>query len=157
MPTRNNDLHVVFGTGPSGVATARALIDAGKTVRVVNRSGSRNDLLPEGADVVAADVTDPASARRAAEGAAVVYSCLNAPYHRWEEMFPPLQNGIVPHIRRASTETYRRMGMSLSIPVARLLNWSAPAWPSSSTSSSCEARSPSSAPFCWSRQRAGSS
>ncbi len=95
MPTRNDKLHVIFGTGPSGAATARALVNAGKRVRVVNRSGKRTDLLPEEADVAAADVTDPESARRVVEGAGVIYGCLNAPYNRWEEMFPPLQNGII--------------------------------------------------------------
>lgn len=95
MPTQNDELHVVFGTGPAGAAAAHALVDAGKKVRVINRSGRQNDLLPEGVDVAAADVTDPANARQAAEGAAVIYSCLNAPYHRWEEMFHPLQSGVI--------------------------------------------------------------
>jgi nucleoside-diphosphate-sugar epimerase len=87
--------HVVFGTGPAGVATARALATMGKQVRVVNRSGARNGRLPADIEVVAADVTDVSQAKRAAEGAAIVYHCLNAPYHRWPELFPGLQAGVL--------------------------------------------------------------
>ena len=31
----------------------------------------------------------------AAEGASVIYQCLNAPYTKWPELFPPLQRGVV--------------------------------------------------------------
>jgi nucleoside-diphosphate-sugar epimerase len=67
----------------------------GRQVRVVNRSGVGNGLLPEVAQVVAADVTNADQARRAAQGASVVYHCLNAPYHRWLELFPGLQAGVL--------------------------------------------------------------
>ena len=35
------------------------------------------------------------SRRRACEGASVVYQCLNPPYHRWAELFPPLQEAVL--------------------------------------------------------------
>ena len=35
---QEQQLHVVFGTGPVGQATARALLARGHTVRMVNRS-----------------------------------------------------------------------------------------------------------------------
>jgi hypothetical protein len=35
------------------------------------------------------------SARAAAKGASVIYQCLNAPYPRWPELFPPLQHGVL--------------------------------------------------------------
>jgi nucleoside-diphosphate-sugar epimerase len=60
-----------------------------------------NGLLPDTAEVVAADVTDTTQAQRAAEGAAVVYHCLNAPYHRWTELFPDLQAGVIAAARSA--------------------------------------------------------
>jgi len=87
--------HVVFGTGPAGAATAKALVEMGKQVRVVNRSGESNRLLPDSVEIVAANVTDIPQAQRAAEGATVVYHCLNAPYHRWLELFPGLQAGVL--------------------------------------------------------------
>lgn len=90
-----SELHVVFGSGPAGAATARVLVEMGKHVRVVNRSGVGSNLLPDAAEIVAANVADVAQAQRAAEGAAVVYHCLNAPYHRWPELFPDLQAGVL--------------------------------------------------------------
>jgi len=89
------ELHVVFGTGAAGAATARALVGMGKQVRVVNRSGKSNELLPSNVEVVAADASDVESTRSAAEGASVIYQCLNAPYHLWKEVFPVLQNGVL--------------------------------------------------------------
>ena len=89
------DLHVILGTGPVGTWTARALLGLGLRVRAINRSGDRPDLLPDDVEVVAADVSDPARAIAAAEGAAVVYQALNPPYHRWPELFPALQQGAL--------------------------------------------------------------
>ena len=96
-----SDLHVVFGTGAAGTWTARSLAEAGKRVRAVNRSSARNEFLPESVEVVAvADASDPDAAARVAEGAAVVYQCLNPPYGRWAELFPPLQRGVIAAARR---------------------------------------------------------
>jgi nucleoside-diphosphate-sugar epimerase len=86
-------LHVVFGTGQIGLALAARLTDAGLVVRTVSRhrpSALTNDL-----EWRSADATDPAAAAAAAEGASVVYQCLNAPYTKWPELFPPLQRGVV--------------------------------------------------------------
>ncbi len=89
-----SDLHVVFGTGPLGLAVMRSLRARQRRVRMVNRAGSAP--VPEGVEVVGADVTAaPDSARRACDGAAVVYNCTNAPYHRWPELLPGLFGGIL--------------------------------------------------------------
>lgn len=58
-------------------------------------SRNRPATLIEGVDWRAADVTDPEAAIDAAKGAAVVYQCLNAPYHEWPKLFPPLQRGAL--------------------------------------------------------------
>lgn len=90
----SGDRHVIFGAGPLGLAVVRALREKGARVRVANRTGRA--VVPDGVEVVAADVTgDPAAARRACEGAAVVYNCTNAPYHRWPELLPGLFGGIL--------------------------------------------------------------
>jgi nucleoside-diphosphate-sugar epimerase len=85
--------NVIFGTGPLGLAVARNLTAAGKQVRLVNRSGSAPAL--QGADVVAADATDPAVSRMVCEGAAVVYHCATGAYGRWAQFLPPLMKGII--------------------------------------------------------------
>jgi nucleoside-diphosphate-sugar epimerase len=88
-------LHAIFGSGPVGCWTARSLVDRGLPVRVVNRSGSRPALLPDEAELVKADASDPAQAALAAEGAAVVYQAMNPPYEKWNELFPGLQAGAL--------------------------------------------------------------
>lgn len=95
----SKDLHVIYGIGPAGAATARELVKAGKRVRMVNRSGKGNALTPKGVEFAAADVTDPAQARKAGEGASVIYNCLNAPYDKWPTLFPPLQAGLVAAVK----------------------------------------------------------
>jgi nucleoside-diphosphate-sugar epimerase len=85
--------NVVFGTGPLGLAVASRLMSSGHRVRLVNRSGKAD--APQGAEVVAADVTDPAAARKVCEGAAVVFHCASGPYGRWTQTLPPIMNGII--------------------------------------------------------------
>ena len=91
-----SELHVVFGTGPAGSWTARALAEKGLPVRVINRSGKRPEFVPNEVEVVAvADASDPKQAIEGARGASVVYQALNPPYHLWHELFPGLQAGAV--------------------------------------------------------------
>jgi nucleoside-diphosphate-sugar epimerase len=85
-------LHVVFGTGQVGRALALHLAGKGIAVRSVSRH--RPAALP-GVDWRGADAADAEAAIDAAEGAAVIYQCLNAPYHQWPERFPPLQRGVL--------------------------------------------------------------
>ena len=54
-----SELHVIFGTGPVGCWIARALQEMYIHVRVVNRSGKLPDLMPTGAEILKADVSDP--------------------------------------------------------------------------------------------------
>jgi nucleoside-diphosphate-sugar epimerase len=84
-----SELQVVFGTGPIGLAVIEELARAGRPVRAASRSGDAP--LPRGVEARAGDDADPAFLNGAAEGAAVVYQCLNPPYTRWPERFPPLQ------------------------------------------------------------------
>jgi nucleoside-diphosphate-sugar epimerase len=86
-------LHVVLGTGPLGLAVARHLADRGDRVRAVNRAGRAD--LPEGVEVLGANVADAADATRACDGAAVVYHCVNPPYAKWPELHPPLMEAII--------------------------------------------------------------
>lgn len=83
----------MFGTGPVGLAVADELSKHGKRVRLVNRSGRA--AAPDGAEVRGGDATDKTFTREASAGASVVYFALNPPYHRWPELFPPLQSGVI--------------------------------------------------------------
>ncbi|MBZ0315990.1 MAG: NAD-dependent epimerase/dehydratase family protein [Anaerolineae bacterium] len=87
------ELNVVFGTGPVGRAVTQELVNRGKGVRVVNRSGKAD--VPAGVEIIKGDVTDHAFAREASKGASVVYQCTNPPYTQWAELFPALQAGVL--------------------------------------------------------------
>jgi nucleoside-diphosphate-sugar epimerase len=89
----NQELHVIFGTGPVGLAVMDELLTRGKPVRLVNRSGRA--AVPAGIEVAAGDATDPIFTRQVCAGAAAVYQCSNPPYTQWAERFPPLQAGIL--------------------------------------------------------------
>ena len=79
-------LHVVLGsTGGLGGAVVRELRAQGRSVRAVSRRGGD----------VQANMADPEQAVAACAGASVVYCCLNAPYDKWPEMFPPLIDGAI--------------------------------------------------------------
>ena len=86
-------LHVVLGSGPLGLAVARHLAARGDRVRAANRGGRAD--LPNGVEVISANVAEVADAKRACEGAAVVYHCANPPYAKWPELHPPLMDAII--------------------------------------------------------------
>jgi nucleoside-diphosphate-sugar epimerase len=87
------ELQVIFGAGPLGLAVMRAQHRAGNQVRIVTRSGRA--AVPEGVEVMAADAADHTAARRACQGAAVVYHCAATPYATWPQTLPPLMDGII--------------------------------------------------------------
>lgn len=86
--------HVIFGTGAIGRAVAEELIERGESVRMVNRSGTMDEV-PAGAEVVASDLYDPANVRELTRGATVVYQAAQPPYQEWPTKFPLLQNSIL--------------------------------------------------------------
>ncbi len=89
----SSELHVVFGSGPLGKNTMRALVDLGKRVRMVNRSGHAD--VPAGVEVVSGDAYDPASTREVSKGATSVYQCAQPEYHQWVTKFPALQSAVL--------------------------------------------------------------
>jgi nucleoside-diphosphate-sugar epimerase len=93
-----NGLHVVFGSGQVGRVLTAHLAGLGLPVRVISRHRAPD--LPALVDWHGADATDPGAASDAAKGAAVIYQCLNAPYAKWAELFPPLQRGVLAAAER---------------------------------------------------------
>jgi nucleoside-diphosphate-sugar epimerase len=91
-------VQVVFGAGQVGRTLATHLAGLDLPVRLVSRR--RPSGLPTGVDWLGADATDPGAASDAAKGAAVIYQCLNAPYAKWAELFPPLQRGVLAAAER---------------------------------------------------------
>lgn len=86
-------LHVVLGAGgATGGAVVRELAARGHAARAVARTAPAD--VAAGVEAVAADVSTADGARRACEGAAVVYHCAQPPYTRWAQEFPPLTDTI---------------------------------------------------------------
>lgn len=88
------ELHVIFGTGPLGKWTARALLNMGKQVRLINRSGTVDDP-PTGVEIVKGDAYDVARNIELTRGATSVYQCAQPAYTQWPEHFPRLQQAIL--------------------------------------------------------------
>ncbi len=87
------ETHLIFGTGPIGLAVMNELVARGKSVRMVNRRGKAD--VPAQVDVVKGDATNTAFTREVCKGVGVVYNCVNPPYTDWVEKFPPLQAAIL--------------------------------------------------------------
>lgn len=80
-------LHVVFGAGQVGTPLAAHLLAEGAEVRMVRRS---DGAAPQGVQCLRGDATDADFCRRAAEGADVLYHCMNPPYAAaaWADLLP---------------------------------------------------------------------
>jgi nucleoside-diphosphate-sugar epimerase len=93
------ELHVVIGAGPIGSGVASALAAQDRRVMIVTRSGSG----PAGssAELVATDAGDAAAMARLTEGATAIYNCVNPPYHRWPELWPPIAASLLGAAERS--------------------------------------------------------
>jgi nucleoside-diphosphate-sugar epimerase len=94
MSNRADGLAVVLGAGGgTGRAVVDELVRLGRRVRAVTRSGTRGSL-PGSVEVVAADLSDPAQAVRAIDGASVVYHAAQPPYNQWAGNFERLNDSV---------------------------------------------------------------
>lgn len=124
MPT---DLHVVLGAGPAGTTLAAELLGRGHRVRTVDRRGT--DPVP-GAEAYAADLLDPAAARRAVAGAAVVYHCVNVAYADQVEVLPRVQRAVLGAAEAVGatlvvTDTLYPYGPTGGVPMTERTPWRA--------------------------------
>lgn len=95
---------VILGTGQLGLAIMDELVGQGEAVKLVNRSGKVNEVLPDGVILETADLTDPAQVAAACEGAEIVYFCAQPPYDHWPELFPPLAAAVVEGLARTGAK-----------------------------------------------------
>lgn len=97
---RSAPFHLVFGAGPVGTAVATQLAGRGERVVLASRSGRGPDL--PGIARASLDAADPEATTRAAEGAVVLYNCLNpTAYHRWPQLWPPMATALLDAAERA--------------------------------------------------------
>jgi nucleoside-diphosphate-sugar epimerase len=92
-------LHLVLGAGQIGPLVASMLLARGERVRIARRTSAPAGV--DGVETVAIDVRDADSVARAADGASVVYHCVNPLYHEWDEKLLPMTRGILEGTARA--------------------------------------------------------
>ncbi|WP_271218066.1 NAD-dependent epimerase/dehydratase family protein [Streptosporangium carneum] len=85
--------HVIAGAGQVGSQVARLLAEQGHEVVLVSRSGSGPDL--PGVGKVAADAADRERMTSLTRGADALYNCVNPPYHRWAQDWPPMAQSLL--------------------------------------------------------------
>jgi len=90
--------HVVVGAGPVGKALAELLANDGQDVIVITRSGSG----PTHKNIkrVAADVSDLSKLLEIAPSAVAIYNCVNPPYHRWAQEWPPIATSFLGYAEK---------------------------------------------------------
>ena len=88
---------LVIGAGVIGSRVAEMLAGQGHRVSVVSRRGSG----PAEVTQVAANAADAAAMARLAEGVAVIYNCVNPPYHRWPTDWPPIAASLLTAAERS--------------------------------------------------------
>jgi len=90
----SKELHVVFGaSGNAGSAIIRELVKRELNVRGVNRSGKA--YVPEGVEMVKADIFNKQESKLAIKDASVIYNCINLPYNRWVDDLVPLTKAFI--------------------------------------------------------------
>ena len=91
--------HIIFGTGPLGMAVMHELVHQGKKVRMVNRRGQAD--VPAGVEVVKGNAYSIESVQTLTGGAQVVYQCAQPGYTEWPQKFPALQASILEGTARS--------------------------------------------------------
>jgi nucleoside-diphosphate-sugar epimerase len=93
--------HVVVGAGPVGSGIATTLAERGDRVTVLTRSGSGPSHALITRQTVDASNTD--ALIQACRGAATIFNCVNPPYHRWAEDWPPIHQALMTAAERSGT------------------------------------------------------
>lgn len=118
-------LHVVLGaSGGVGNAVVRALVAQGKRVRGVTRSGKAD--VPDGVELVAADISNLDQARAVCREASVVYFCANPAYNRWPQEFPPLLEGAIAGASAAGAKLIAAANLYVYAPTTQPLTEALP-------------------------------
>ena len=87
------EFHLVLGAGQIGPLVAERLLARGHRVKIGRKTAAPSSVA--GVESVTLDVRDANAVARAAEGATVVYNCVNPLYWQWSEMLLPMTRGIV--------------------------------------------------------------
>ncbi len=91
--------YVVVGTGAIGTLVAEQLADDGHSVIAISRHAgpSANPRVQH----IVGDASDATFLAQQATGAAAIFNCVNPPYHRWPQEWPPIAAALL----RAAAES----------------------------------------------------
>lgn len=113
---------VILGSGQLGQAIARELARRGTPARMVNSRGQTPPGLPQGIQVLAADLYQPDEVRRVTQDAALVYHTVQPPYAQWVEKFPPLHASIIEGLTGSSARLVMGDNLYMYGPVDGLIH-----------------------------------
>ena len=85
--------YVIVGTGAIGTLVADQLAADGHSVITISRhaASSKSPMV----EYVAGDASDAEFLARQAAGAAAIFNCVNPPYHRWPQEWPPIAAALL--------------------------------------------------------------
>lgn len=86
-------IHVVVGSGTVGTNLAKRIGGTGETVFLLSRSPNRAAL--ENVTRLQADAASFSSLISAAPKADYIYNCVNPPYNKWEQEWPPINQALI--------------------------------------------------------------
>ena len=86
-------IHVVVGSGTVGTYLAKRLGETGESVFLLSRSTNRAEL--ENVKRLQADAASLSRLISAAPKADYIYNCVNPPYNKWTEEWPPINNSLI--------------------------------------------------------------
>jgi nucleoside-diphosphate-sugar epimerase len=85
--------YVVVGTGAIGTLVADQLAAAGHSVIAISRHAEPSANLR--IKHIAGDASDASFLADQATGAAAIFNCVNPPYHRWPQEWPPIATALL--------------------------------------------------------------
>lgn len=86
-------IHVVVGSGTVGTHLAKRLGETGESVLLLARTTNRAEL--KNVKRIQADAASFSSLIGAAPKADYIYNCVNPPYNKWEEQWPPINQALI--------------------------------------------------------------
>jgi nucleoside-diphosphate-sugar epimerase len=86
-------IHVVVGSGTVGTHLAKRLGESGESVLLLARTISPAEL--KNVKRIQADAASFSSLISAAPKADYIYNCVNPPYNKWTEEWPPINNSLI--------------------------------------------------------------
>ena len=88
-----SEIHIVVGSGTVGTNLAKRIGATGESVFLLSRSTNRPEI--ENIKRIQADAASFSSLIAAAPKADYIYNCVNPPYNKWEEQWPPINQALI--------------------------------------------------------------